>query len=46
MGAITNASSAMDASTQLVVASVTTTGDISARDVTATRELHVDGAAV
>ena len=33
-------------SSQLSVASVTCTGDISARDVTATRELHVDGAAV
>ena len=34
----------IDANTQLAVASVTCTGDITARDLTATRELHVDGA--
>ena len=43
MDSISNASSTIDANTQLVAASVTTTGDISARYVTATRELHVDG---
>ena len=47
MAAIANAGgSTINASTQLAVASVTCTGDISARDVTATHELHVDGAAV
>ena len=47
MAAIASAgSSAINANTQLAVASVTCTGDITARDLTATRELHVDGATV
>ena len=39
-------SSSIKASTQLSVASVTTSADIQGRDVIATREFHVDGAAV
>ena len=48
MTAIANAGggTTINANTQLSVASVTCTGDISARDVSATRELHVDGATV
>ena len=47
MTAIANAGgSTINANTMLSVASVTCSGDISSRDVTATRELHVDGAAV
>ena len=50
MDAIANAGggggTTIDASTQLAVAGVTASGDISARDVTVTQELHVDGAAV
>ena len=47
MTAIANAGgSTIDASSQLTVASVTAGGDIQARDLLATRELHVDGAAI
>ena len=47
MLAIANAgSSSINANTQLSVASVTASGDIQARDLVATRELHVDGATV
>ena len=48
MTAIANAGggSTIDANTQLAVASVTCTEDISGRDLIATRELHVDGATV
>ena len=40
-----NAGSTISSTTQLSVASVTCTGDIQGRDISATRELHVDGAA-
>ena len=41
-----NAGSSLGASTQLSVASLSCSGDVQARDVVATRELHADGAAV
>ncbi len=48
MTAIANAGggTTITASTQLSLAGVTASGDIQARDLVATRELHVDGAAI